>query len=135
MEKEAGMAAGCVHPHGYLRISIDYRLYNAQRIAWLFINGKWPSKNIDHIDGNRSNNKASNLRECNHVQNAANRKISISNTSGFKGVSQIKSTGKWAAFIKINGKSKNLGTFKTPEEAHEAYKSAADRLHGVFAKH
>jgi len=131
-----GMSAGCIHPNGYIRISIDYRLYNAQRLAWLFISGSWPEKFIDHIDGNPSNNQASNLRQANSLQNGANRKISSLNKSGFKGVSFVKSTGKWGAWIKVAGKSKNLGSnFATAEEAHEVYKKASDQLHGLFANH
>jgi len=76
------------------------------------------------------------LRECDHVQNGANRKIPKSNTSGYKGVSKIKSSGKWGAWIKVEGKSKNLGChFDTPEEAHEAYKKASNQMHGDFGRH
>ena len=134
--RQQGMAAGCVNTNGYVRISIDYRLYNAQRLAWLFTTGKWPTKLIDHIDGNPANNCAANLRECDYIQNGANRKISSANTSGYKGVSKIKSTGKWGAWIKVAGKSKNLGAnFNTPEEAHEAYKKASDQMHGKFGRY
>ena len=134
--RQPGMAAGCVNTNGYVRISIDYRLYNAQRLAWLFTTGKWPTKLIDHIDGNPANNCAANLRECDYIQNGANRKISSANTSGYKGVSKIKSTGKWGAWIKVAGKSKNLGAnFNTPEEAHEAYKKASDQMHGKFGRY
>jgi hypothetical protein len=134
--RQKGTSAGCIHPNGYVRISIDYRLYNAQRLAWLFISGNWPEKFIDHIDGNPSNNQASNLRQADSIQNGANRKISASNKSGYKGVSFVKSTQKWGAWIKVAGRSKNLGSnFPTPEEAHEAYKKASNQLHGLFANH
>ena len=134
--RQAGMSAGCIHPNGYVRISIDYRLYNVQRLAWLFITGKWPDKLIDHIDGNPSNNRFTNLRECDHIQNGANRKMSSANKSGYKGVSKVKATGKWGAWIKVAGKSKNLGShFNTPEEAYEAYKKASNQMHGEFGRH
>lgn len=133
--RKPGMSAGCIHPHGYVRISINYRLYNAHRIAWLFITGKWPQKFIDHIDGNPANNKASNLREANTLQNGANRKMSTANTSGIKGVSFVKNTQKWGAWIKVNGKSKNLGNFQTKEEAAEAYKKAAQNYWNDFARY
>jgi hypothetical protein len=134
--RQKGMSAGCIHPNGYLRISIDYRLYNGQRLAWLFLTGDWPTKFIDHIDGNPTNNKASNLRECNYSENAFNRKISSANKSGYKGVSFVKSTKKWGAWIKIDGKSINLGSkFNSPQEAHEAYKIASQKFFGAFAKH
>jgi hypothetical protein len=135
-KRQKGMSAGCRHPHGYIRISIDYRLYNAQRLAWLLVTGNWPKKFIDHIDGNPSNNKFENLREATYLQNGANRKISSANKSGYKGVSFVKATQKWGAWIKVAGKSKNLGSnFQTPEDAHEAYKKAAEKLHGMFSKH
>ena len=132
--RQAGHAAGCVHPNGYVRISIDYRLYNAHRLAWLFMSGAWPLAMIDHIDGNPSNNKFVNLREANCVQNGSNRKISKSNTSGIKGVSFIKSVKKWGAWIKVDGKSKNIGSFHSKEEAGEAYRDAAIKLHKDFAR-
>lgn len=133
--RQRGMSAGCIHPNGYVRISIDYRLYNAQRLAWLFITGKWPEKLVDHIDGNPSNNRADNLREANWIQNNVNRKISSANKSGYKGVSFIAKSNKWGAWIKINGKSKSLGRYDTPQEAHEAYKKAAYEAHGTFARY
>ena len=130
--RQAGDKAGCLHPNGYIRISIDYRLYNAHRLAWLFMFRTWPIGMIDHIDGNPSNNRAVNLRQANCTQNGRNRKISKSNTSGIKGVSFIKSTGKWGAWIKVNGKSKNIGSFPSKEEAAKAYESAAIKFHGEF---
>jgi hypothetical protein len=132
-KRQAGDTAGCIHPNGYVRISIDYRLYNAHRIAWLFIAGKWPTQNIDHIDGDRANNKALNLRECSQQANCFNKKMSCANTSGYKGVSFLKKSGKWSAHIKHNGKSKYLGCFKAPEEAHKAYCDEAKRLYGEFS--
>lgn len=130
--RQKGMKAGCLNTNGYIRISIDYKLYNASRIAWLFIKNKWPDKYIDHIDGNPSNNRANNLREASILQNGANRKKPISNKSGIKGVSLIKSTGKWGAWIKVSGKSKYLGSFATKEQAGKAYEISAKKFFGDF---
>jgi hypothetical protein len=108
--------------------------YMANRIAWLYQTGKWPENQVDHIDNDQMNNKWKNLREATTAQNCQNQGIRKSNTSGFKGVSRIKKTGRWLAQISVGGKSKCIGTFATPEEAHKAYCDFAEKLHGEFAK-
>ena len=114
----AGSVAGTQDTNGYRKIMLSRRYYGSHRIAWLLSNGEWPNGIIDHIDGNPSNNKISNLRLSNTSLNAANKKRPSTNTSGFKGVSFVKSTGKWYSAIKVNGISKNLGCYDTPEIAH-----------------
>lgn len=99
------------------------------------ITGCEPGLQVDHIDGNGLNNSRSNLRFCTNKENGRNRLISKANKSGFKGVSLHKASNKWMASIKHEGKSRNLGYFPTPEQAHEAYKQAAIRLHGEFASY
>lgn len=91
---------------------------------------------IDHIDGNGLNNTKLNLRKANQSQNTANTGKRKNNKSGFKGVSQTKKsiTKPWVAQIRIGTKNCFLGYFKTPEEASEAYKEAAKKHHGEFAK-
>lgn len=88
---------------------------------------------IDHIDGDGLNCQRDNLRLANHSQNAANRKRLKNNTSGYKGVSFHKQTGKWRATIKFQGKSISIGGFGTPEKAHEEYCKKAKELFGDFA--
>ena len=90
---------------------------------------------VDHRDGIGTNNWRDNLRVCAHVENAQNRRMSRRNSSGFKGVSLYKKTGRWCAQIMVSGKQNWLGQFDTPELAHAAYCAAADRLHGEFANH
>lgn len=129
----AGAVAGTIDTNGYRKIMLNRRYYGAHRIAWLLTYGAWPDGIIDHIDGDQSNNRLSNLRLSNTSLNAANKKRPSTNTSGFKGASLIKSTGKYGAYIKVNGKSMALGTkFLTPKEAHDAYINAA-RIH--FGEH
>ena len=128
----AGAIAGTKEKTGYRKIMINRRYCGSHRLAWLFIYGEWPNGIIDHKDGDPSNNIASNLRISNTSLNAANKKKPITNTSGFKGVSLVKSTGKWYACIKINGRTKNLGFYDNPEMAHNSYITAA-RLH--FGEH
>lgn len=89
---------------------------------------------VDHIDGNPLNNRRSNLRIATIAENSANCKKSVRNTSGFKGVTLHKKSGKWQSCIKSGGKSHYLGLFNNPEEAFTAYKQAAIRLHGEFAR-
>ena len=105
----------------------------AHRLAWFFVYGEWPQKQIDHINGNKSDNRISNLRLATASQNLSNKGITKSNTSGYKGVSFNRTKKKWMASIKVNKKSINLGYFLTPEEASEAYKAAAIKHHGEFA--
>ncbi len=89
---------------------------------------------VDHIDGDPLNNARENLRICTHLQNSWNRKIPKSNTSGFKGVSYRKDSGKWRARIGIKMKRIILGEFATLEAAVEAYKVASVQYHGEFAR-
>lgn len=88
----------------------------------------------DHEDGDSLNNRRSNLRPASHSENMRNRKKHKNNRSGYKGVYQEKRTGRWVAQIRSHNKKHWLGSFATPEEAHEAYKLAANELHHEFAR-
>jgi len=113
----------------YLVIGIDGKRYSAHRLAWLYIHGTWPDNHIDHIDGDGMNNKLENLRDVTHRQNHMNRKTSLNNSSGIKGVSWDKDAKKFRACIRINGKRKHLGFF-TSLEAAAAARQAAELEHG-----
>jgi hypothetical protein len=129
----AGRQAGSVMFDGYRRIGIDGEQYRAHSLAWLYVYGEMPGE-LDHADRNRDNNAIDNLRRVSQRgQNIANIGRRSTNTSGYKGVSRVKSSGKWLATIKVNGKSRNLGTYLTPQEAHEAYMKAAREAFGEFA--
>ncbi len=127
-----GSVAGTTNNKGYRYISVDSRRYRAHRLAWLYVHGKWPADQIDHIDGKRGNNRIANLREATNTQNQQNRGVSKSNTSGFKGVVWNKQTRKWQATIRIWGRQIFLGSFDTIERAAAAYSAAAARHHGEF---
>lgn len=91
-------------------------------------------EDVDHINGNVLDNRRENLRAATRSQKMGNMKKPASNTSGFKGVSWAKHANKFRARIRILGKPyKHLGYFATAEEAHKAYCTAADRVHGEFA--
>lgn len=120
---------------GYVKISINKTIIPAHRIAWAMTHGCWPFGEIDHINGNRSDNRICNLRESTHQQNCMNRAKAKNNTSGYKGVSWHSGAQKWQAHLSIGGKGIYLGLFDTPQRAHQAYKEAASLAYGVFAKH
>lgn len=88
---------------------------------------------VDHINGDKLDNRLSNLRLCDHKQNGKNLSISTRNSSGYKGVSKG-SVNRWKARIRVDGRLISLGHFKTKEEAARAYNEAALRYHGRFAK-
>lgn len=125
-----GLIAGGLHKHGYRRLSFDGKEYLCHRIAWEFVHGEIPSGcDIDHINGNRSDNRISNIRAVSRSVNAQNRKgAAAHNKTGLLGVAFHKATGKFRALIRTN-KSVTLGYFATPEEAHSVYMEAKKRMH------
>lgn len=116
---------------GYLRTCIDCRVYYSHRLAWYYVHGVWAGE-IDHIDGDRANNRISNLRPATRTQNLANSRRSSANTSGFKGVSRCRD--KWRASIRKDGKSFHLGVFDTREAAADRYAKAATEKFGEFGR-
>ena len=129
-----GERAGRVLPDGYIAIGVDGRRYQAHRLAWLYMTGKWPEGMIDHINLDRQDNRWENLRLATNIQNQANTALRSNNTSGFKGVSWHRLEKKWTANIRRAGKKVWLGYYDTPESAHEAYVMAASDHHGEFAR-
>jgi hypothetical protein len=99
----------------------------------LIMNAK-KGEQVDHINHNTIDNRKANLRSCTHSENQHNQGKYSNNTSGYKGVHPHKSSGKWQAQIKLNGKTIHLGTFLTKEEAYKAYCKASLELHGEFSK-
>lgn len=89
---------------------------------------------VDHKDCNGLNNRRSNLRIADHAENARNTRSRKNNTSGFKGVSLHKGTGKWHATIWYHGKIIFLGAFTKPEDAHKSYADASEFFHGEFGR-
>lgn len=120
---------------GYLCGTINCKRLFAHRVAWAIFHGEWPELSIDHIDGNPQNNRISNLRLATVSENNRNRGKNRLNKSGYKGVSYLPRRKKWRATIMIPGERvKLLGVFETPQEAHIAYRDAADKYHGNFAR-
>jgi HNH endonuclease len=129
-----GAVCGMLHHAGYILIRVRCFRIPAHRLAWMFSHGEWPSTDVDHIDGDRSNNRIANLRlalGCGNAQNSARRK---DNKTGFKGVSYFPRNRKWGAQIQSKGERLFIGLFTSPELAHAAYSAEAIRLHGEFAR-
>jgi hypothetical protein len=129
--KKVGSVAGGVKKTGYRFIQIDGRQYREHRLAWLYVNEAWPKNHIDHIDGNRANNKISNLRDVDDSTNSQNQRASqCSNKStGILGVCFHKTKKKFHAQIKRHGKRIHLGYFDNAQDAHNAYLAAKRQLH------
>ena len=123
---KVGTVAGTAHPKGYIRISIDHVDQLAHRLAWVFVHGPIDdSMVIDHINGNRCDNRIENLRVVTGMQNANNQQTRLSNgRKAMLGASYHKPSGKWISRVKINGKDKYIGLFDTPEQANQAYLAA-----------
>jgi hypothetical protein len=132
--KHSGKLAGYVDDLGYIRISLRNKRYRGHRLAWLYIHGAWPKDLIDHINTDRSDNRIGNLREATKAENGFNRGKQSNNTSGFKGVTLHKPTGKWLAQTEINTRKINIGLFATPEEAHAAYVATVRDSHGEYMR-
>jgi hypothetical protein len=119
--------------HGYVRINFGRRYVLAHRLVWWLIHRQFPPV-IDHIDGNRSNNRPGNLRVATTQLNAANRGKPNTNTSGLKGVYWSRALCKWRASIKVNSRQTHLGYYHSKEEAAIAYGAAARKYFGDFAR-
>ncbi len=116
-------------PSGYLVLSVDKKCYAAHRLAWFYVYGTWPDE-IDHVDGDRANNRIANLRPATRTQNNVNSRLRKDNTSGFKGVSWDVGRGKWTVRV---GK-RSLGRFNTKEEAIAVRRVEAGKVFGEYLR-
>ncbi len=123
--------AGCPDVKGYLQVGINGKTFKLHRIAWLMSYESWPLGQIDHIDGNKDNNRLSNLREATQTLNQENRRSPQSNNKiGILGVSLCKKTGKYKSQIQVNNEQIIIGYYDSPEIAGDAYLEAK-RLHHI----
>lgn len=117
----------------YRKMNIKQKTVYVHHAIFLLHHGYLP-KYIDHIDGDSTNNRIENLRAATQSQNMANSRSKSNNTSGYKGVTYRKDTGKWQSSVMVNGKHISLGSYATKEEAHEAYKAGSLKHFGEFAR-
>ena len=119
---------------GYKWGRIFGRPYLAHRVIWKMVHGYDPAEQIDHINGDRSDNRISNLREASALENGKNGGMRRNNSSGYKGVCWVERDRRWAAAITSDGKRISLGHHRCPTAAAVAYRKAAQRLHGAFMR-
>lgn len=128
-----GTPLGFRNGNGYLRAGVDGRQVYVHQIAWALATGHWSDKIIDHRNGDKTDNRLANLRECTQAENTRNSTRRSHSGQPYKGVRRTRA-GTWQARIRIDNKEVYLGTFGTPEQAHEAYAKGAQRYHGEFAR-
>lgn len=119
----------CVGNNGYVVAHIKNKVTMLHR----FLNREYDGKIIDHINGDKLDNRRENIRCANDFQNAQNQNISTRNTSGYKGAHFNTKEQKWQANIRAFNKTYSLGWFATKEQAALAYNEAAKKLHGKYA--
>lgn len=125
--KLVGKPAGYIDKStGYVRIYVDGQKHYAHRLAIAFLTGALPTSQVDHKDGNRSNNKAKNLRSATCAENQHNRKA--------VGAYLHKQSGKWVSQIRVNYDQIYLGIFNTRDEARNAYLNAKKKYHVSFSR-
>lgn len=122
-----------IHPNGYAEGRINGVRFKAHRVAWKYFYGSEPGE-IDHINGDRADNRIANLREVERVDNTRNRAQYANSKTGVPGVVWHKPSGKWLAKIGLNYKTIHLGTF---DEFHEAVaaRKAAELEYGFHRNH
>lgn len=120
-----GEEAGCLKKDGYISIAFNYKTWKASRLAWYFVYGYIPIKYIDHINGNRSDDRIGNLREADDRLNGQNRK---EHRSGRLVGAYKRASGKWASQIQTDNGKIWLGVFDTEQEASDKYWEAVSNL-------
>lgn len=123
--KRAGKIAGSHRSDGYLEVGVNGRKYLVHRIVWALARGEWPSDQIDHANGDRTDNRLANLSVVTQAENGKNQKTR-GGSSVYAGVSWHKANQKWRAQIRLNGKRRHRGYFDTEIEAAAAYRRAAE---------
>lgn len=133
--KRDGYVIGKPDRKGYLLGYIKHWHFRLHRIAWFYMTGIWPSKEIDHINGITSDNRWENLRECDHSQNNHNQGMRRTNTSGVKGVYWSRKQNKWRGQVCLNYRIHHTPAFQHIEDAAAAVRLLREELHGEFANH
>ena len=124
----AGAVAGTAS-NGYIRIRMGGAAYKAHRLAWVYVHGKEPADQIDHVNGDGRDNRIANLREASHSENAQNRHVLPFNKSGYAGVIWDGSRSKWVARIMTNRRYRTIGAYDDKAEAAHAYRNEKKKAH------
>lgn len=127
--RDTSKPIGSLNGRGYYQVTTPYRNLRVHQICWYFIYGTWPKSLVDHIDGDKLNNKQGNLRLATLSQNSGNSKPHRDGSSTYKGVCYVKTTGMWMARCR----DKFLGNFTCEKEAALAYNYAASKVFGDYA--
>jgi len=129
----AGKPAGGVDGKGYVRIRTDGCNWNAHRVIWKLVHDEEPEY-VDHISGDRADNRLCNLRSVDKTENARNTRLGRNNTSGVNGVHWVTREQKWRACIYVGGRKVSLGDYTEKADAVAA-RRAADMEYGYHANH
>jgi hypothetical protein len=133
--KRVGKLAGSIDPSsGYIKINVGHHNYYGHRLAWAFVRGEWPPKQIDHKNLDRGDNRFGNLRLATNAQNMRNAERRADNTSGIRGVSWSRRMEQWWAQIVVDGVHYNLGYYRDIEAARAARNAAVLRFHGEYGR-
>lgn len=132
--RRSGRKGGSVNKRGYKILCVDYKMYKAHRLVFLYHTGYLPDQ-IDHVDGDKLNNRIENLRAADNSQNMMNRKMLRNNTSGAKSVFWDKSHKKWRVAIRFDTVLRSFGRFTDFELAELVATMAREKYHGAFANH
>jgi hypothetical protein len=132
--KKNGQETGLfINAHGYRSMPFKGCIYLIHRLAWVYMTGAFPARQIDHINHDKLDNRWANLREVTSAQNQQNRKPRRNSKSGMLGVAWSSTSQTWFAQICHNRRVKNLGSYKTPHEAQAAYLKAKAETHDYWA--
>jgi hypothetical protein len=129
----AGSIAGAKNRLGYIVIQIDKVKIHAHRLAWLYVHGAWPTKQIDHINRKRDDNRLVNLRDVSASENIHNSSFGPLSASGVRNVVWHKRRKKWQAQIMVNNKYKYLGMFDDIKKAQQVAEQARQTYHPTRA--
>jgi len=133
--EKAGAQAGCVNTQGYISLGYRKKHLLAHRVAYLFMEGKWPEKEVDHIDGDRKNNKWANLREATGSENGFNTRLRKDNKTGVKGIRIYNNGTQYVSYIRAHHKTHYIGCYRDLKAAEKATREARQELHREFCNH
>jgi len=128
--KSDNKAVGGLNNHGYHRVVVEGVRYLTHRLIWKMIHDEEPDE-VDHINGQRDDNRLANLRNVSKKVNQENGAKRVNNTSGYPGVSWSRLHSKWRAQINHNGRKIHIGLFGCKIDAHKAYLKAKKKYHTI----